>query len=58
MAVSGGISTVAYLNLLTLGYGVLEYVKFIIQRPECILLPIGIITITISIYYPESNNNQ
>jgi hypothetical protein len=58
MAVSGGISTIAYLNLLTVGYGLLEYLKFILDRPECYLLPIGISIITVSIYFPKSSQNQ
>ena len=32
-----------YLNLLSMGYSFLEYVKFIISRVECNSLPIGII---------------
>lgn len=54
-AVSGGISTIAYLNLLTTGHGIIEYLSFITKRPECYLLIVGIIIISISIYYPEDN---
>lgn len=32
-----------YLNLLTMGYSFLEYVKFIISRAECNALFLGII---------------
>jgi hypothetical protein len=53
LAVSGGVSTVAYLNLLSMGYGMLGYANYIVQRPECYLLPTGIIILTASIYYPK-----
>ncbi|MDZ5470343.1 hypothetical protein SM124_01145 [Bacillus sp. 31A1R] len=53
IAVSGGISTIAYLNLLTTGHGLMEYLSFITHRAECYLLPIGIVVITISIYFPK-----
>ena len=33
---------ISYLNLLSLGYNFLEYVKFIIRRIECLYALIGI----------------
>ncbi|UII57012.1 hypothetical protein LS684_06115 [Cytobacillus spongiae] len=53
IAVSGGVSTVAYLNLLTTGHGFLEYLEFISSRIECYLLPAGIFIIWTSIYFPS-----
>ncbi|OCA84544.1 hypothetical protein A8F94_16235 [Bacillus sp. FJAT-27225] len=53
IAVSGGISVIAYLNLLAAGYTYEEYLSFIMYRPECYLLPIGISIITISIFWPS-----
>lgn len=38
-----------YLNLLTIGYNFVDYVKFIISRLECILFLIGIIMIICSL---------
>jgi hypothetical protein len=52
LAVSGGVSTIAYLNLLTTGYGLIEYLLFITKKVECQLLPIGILVIWMSIYFP------
>jgi hypothetical protein len=58
MAVYGGIVTVAYMNLLTVGQSLKEYLEFIVQRVECYLLPIGIIIITLSMYFPNTCNKQ
>jgi hypothetical protein len=58
VAVSGGVSVIGYLNLLTTGHTFKEYLNFITYRPECYLLPIGIIIITMSIYLPLSNEDE
>lgn len=52
LAVSGGVSTIAYLNMIMAGYGVNEYLSFISTRFECYLLPAGIGIIWMSIYWP------
>ena len=56
LAVSGGITTIAYLNLLTIGYSFIEYLQFMIKRVECLLLPFGIMIIWGSIYLPLSKD--
>ena len=53
--VTGMISIILYLNLLTFGYSFLEYVNFIIRKFECISLFIGLIIIWISISYRRKN---
>jgi hypothetical protein len=53
LAVLGGVSTIAYLNLLATGLGFIEYLQFISKRIECYLLPIGIVLIATSIYFPN-----
>jgi hypothetical protein len=58
MAVYGGIVTVAYMNLLTVGLSLKEYLEFTVQRVECYLLPIGIIIITLSVCFPNTCNKQ
>ncbi|KAF0816862.1 hypothetical protein KIS4809_4334 [Bacillus sp. ZZV12-4809] len=58
VAVSGGVSVIGYLNLLTTGHTFKEYINFITHRPECYLLPAGIIIITMSIYIPHSNEGE
>lgn len=47
---------ISYLNLFTIGYNSLEYVNFIIRRPECLNAVVGIILILISIYTGGDKN--
>lgn len=54
LAVSGGVNIILYLNLLTIGYGVMEYVMFISTQWECLLLPIGIFFITLGVFFPNN----
>jgi hypothetical protein len=58
LAVSGGISTIAYLNMITAGHGVDEYLAFISRRVECYLLPAGISIIWLSIYWPHNHEEN
>lgn len=54
LAVSGGVSLIAYLNLLPAGVSWLEYYLFIRSRIECYFLPIGLILMVIIIFrYPN-----
>jgi len=55
LTITGMISLILYLNLLTFGYSFLEYVNFIIRKFECISLFIGLIIIWISISYRRRN---
>jgi hypothetical protein len=57
LAVSGGVSTIAYLNLLTTGNGIVDYMIYIAKRIECYLLPIGIFIIWLSIYFSRYSKN-
>ncbi|MCA1320084.1 hypothetical protein LC085_09230 [Bacillus tianshenii] len=50
MAVSGGISILAYLNLIATGSSIVEFFKFILLRPECYLLPLGIGTVSWALF--------
>ncbi len=54
----GSIYIISYLNLLTLGYNFIEYVKYIIVRPECLITLLGIIIICISITLFGGNKNE
>nr|WP_081485586.1 hypothetical protein [Bacillus methanolicus] len=58
LAVSGGISIIAYLNLLATGHGMIHYLQFISTRFECYLLPFGLILISLSIYSAPSKNHN
>ena len=54
----GSIYIISYLNLLSFGYNFWEYVKYIINKPECIMAVIGIVIIFISIKLLGGNNNE
>ncbi|MCR2820991.1 hypothetical protein [Lederbergia panacisoli] len=50
-SVSGGVSLIGYLNLVTMGRSFSDYFFFILRRPECYLMPIGLIMIAGAIFY-------
>ncbi|WP_338753556.1 hypothetical protein [Bacillus sp. FJAT-52991] len=52
-AVLGGVSCIMYLNLLTAGWTLKEYLTFILDRSECHLFIIGFVLMAISIYFPS-----
>lgn len=54
LAVSGGVSIIAYLNYITAGYTFVYYLKFIALRVEFHLFLVGFLMIVISIYTPFS----
>ncbi len=58
LAVSGGVSMIIYLNLLTTGMTMTEYLLFICTRVECYLFLVGILIITLTIYLPRRKNNN
>ncbi len=58
LAVSGGVSLIMYLNLLTNGMSFTDYILFVSTRIECYLFLIGIFVITLSIYIPRRKNNH
>ena len=47
---------ILYLNLFTIGYNFLEYVKFIIRRIECLNFVVGVLLILLSIFYRGGKN--
>ncbi|WP_243300098.1 hypothetical protein [Bacillus litorisediminis] len=52
LSVVGGISTIAYLNLLTTGFEFRDYLYYISTHIECLLLPLGMMLIWFSLYFP------
>jgi hypothetical protein len=52
MAVIGGVTSIAYLNLVTERTDWKEYLFFVSTRIECYLLPIGLLVAWLSIYFP------
>ena len=58
LSVIGFTYIISYLNLLTLGYNFLEYVKYIVVRPECLIALLGLIIICISITLFGGKKNE
>ena len=58
LSVIGSIYIISYLNLLSMGYNFLDYVNFIIRRFECIILPLGLLLISLTIFIPGGNKNE
>lgn len=55
LAVSGGVTLIAYMNFLPGGISWLEYFIFIKGRIECYFLPAGILLMAFVIYrYPNN----
>ena len=50
LMVVGFTYVILYLNLLTIGYNFLEYVKFIFSRVECYFVFIGLIILILSMF--------
>ncbi len=54
LAVSGGVTIIAYMNFLPAGISWFDYFMFIKGRLECYFLPIGFIMMLIAIHrFPE-----
>ena len=55
LTIIGSVYIIIYLNLTTIGYNFLEYVKFIISRIECLNFLFGIIIMFLSLYKEDNN---
>lgn len=49
LAVTGGVTLIAYLNFLPAGLSWSDYFIFIVSRPECYFLPIGLVIMALVI---------
>ena len=49
---------ILYFNLFTIGFSILDYLKYIIHRPECIIGMIGFLIIFLVIFYKGDTNND
>ncbi|WP_216828297.1 hypothetical protein [Alkalihalobacterium elongatum] len=58
LAVAGGVSLLAYLNLLTAGYDFITYLRFISTRIELYMVIVGGLIITLSIYWPTKRKKK
>ena len=52
-SIIGCMYIILYLNYLTIGYTMLDYLSFISRRFECLLAIVGIILIAIAIFKKE-----
>ncbi|MEI3604905.1 hypothetical protein SPD48_04315 [Pseudogracilibacillus sp. SE30717A] len=50
LAVSGGVTIIAYMNFLPAGISWIEYIMFIKGRLECYFLPVGFVMMMIAIH--------
>lgn len=58
LAVAGGVSIMAYLNLLTAGHDFSGYIKFILHRVEFYLILIGLVLVVSSLVTPNSKKRK
>lgn len=49
---------ITYLNLFSFGYTLEEYLKYVLTRYECYYSVIGLLLITITIYYKGEKRND
>lgn len=56
LSIIGSTYLISYMNLLTLGYNLEEYVNFIVRRYECWYFLIGFALIFISLYIGGKKN--
>ncbi|TFJ93602.1 hypothetical protein [Lentibacillus salicampi] len=55
LAVSGGVTIIAYMNFLPVGVSWADYFIFLAGRPESYFLPIGILLMSIVLFrYPNN----
>ncbi|GAA0593132.1 hypothetical protein GCM10009001_06560 [Virgibacillus siamensis] len=55
LAVTGGVTIIAYMNFLPAGIEWTDYLIFIKSRPECYFLPVGFLLMVIALYrYPNT----
>lgn len=46
----GGVSLIGYMNFLPAGMSFIDYLLFVYKRPECYMLPVGIIFMILGMY--------
>ena len=57
-SVIGMIYIILYSNLLTMGYSLTQYLKFLLSRFECIIGIFGFIIVTVIIFYRGDKKND
>lgn len=46
----GAVSLIGYMNFLPVGMNFIDFLMFVYKRPECYMLPIGVIFIMLAMY--------
>jgi hypothetical protein len=54
LSVIGGVTSIAYLNIITAGQSIIDYFYFISKKIECYLFPFGFFLIWLSLYFPSN----
>lgn len=49
---------ITYLNLIPFGYNFFEYVNFISKRIECLIGPLGLLIVFLSIFYKGDDSGN
>ncbi|GAB4073954.1 hypothetical protein GCM10028778_14570 [Barrientosiimonas marina] len=55
LAVSGGVSIIAYMNFLPVGVTWGDYLIFLAGRPECYFFPAGLLLMALTLWRYSSN---
>ena len=58
LTIIGLVYVISYLNLLSIGYNFFEYVNFISKRIECLIGPIGLLIVFLSIFYKGDDSGN
>ena len=56
--VIGSVYIICYMNLLTIGYNIFEYVNFISKQLECWYFVLGIVLMFLTIFIPKGEKNE
>lgn len=55
--IAGGVSCIAYLNIIPWGNTLIDYFLFVSSKPECYLFVIGLMMMFASFFYPVKRNH-
>ena len=50
LSIIGSIYIISYLNYLSIGYSLIDYLCYILSRIECLFAPLGIVLISLAIF--------
>ena len=58
LSVIGFVYIISYMNLFALGYNFKEYAHFIVSKAECLIGPIGLLIIFLTIFIPKGDKDE